>query len=206
MHNRTFFTAWLVVASAFTVTGGLIAVKLTHHYTHTRELQMLEEKRRREKEDVAETREAEFLYICTELIFRLEEFAEKCAFVAADSGIQPLKDEEWVASTPTPVLTLEDIDGEWKSIPASLLYLIRELPARQRAIASYLVEVNENRWELPENKPWFDERKKQYAWIGLRAIRLARRLDGYPETRLADGMHSPMQAMWDVRRHDLRHS
>lgn len=181
--TETFFTAWPVVASAFTVTGGLIAVKLTHHYTHTRELQMLEEKQRREKKDVA----------------------EKCAFVAADSGIQPLKDEEWVASTPTPVLTLEDIDGEWKSIPASQLYLIRELPARQRTIASYLVVVNENRWEPPENKPWFDERKKQYAWIGLRAIRLARRLDGHPETRLADGMHSPMQAMWDVRRHDLRH-
>ena len=117
--TETFFTAWPVVASAFTVTGGLIAVKLTHHYTHTRELQMLEEKQRREKKDVAEKREAEFLYICTELIFRLEKFAEKCAFVAADSGIQPLKDEEWVASTPTPVLTLEGTVAKIRQLTGS---------------------------------------------------------------------------------------
>lgn len=110
---ETVFTAWPVVAAAVTVTvtGGLLVVILTHHFTRRRELQMLEEKRRREKEDAGEKREAEFRYISTELIFRLEEFAQKCALVAGDDGVAPRENAELVASVSVPELTLEDIDG-----------------------------------------------------------------------------------------------
>ncbi|MCP2234034.1 MULTISPECIES: hypothetical protein [Erwinia] len=205
---ETVFTAWPVVAAAVTVTGGLLVVILTHHFTRRRELQMLEEKRRREKEDAVEKREAEFRYISTELIFRLEEFAQKCALVAADYGVALREDAELVASVSEPELMLEDIDGEWKSVPPELLYFIRELPVRLRAVGPVLDEVYDNLWDPPENGPWFDERQKQYARIGLSAIRLARRLrrlGGYPETRLAGGPHSAMQVMWKVYRRELRH-
>lgn len=206
--TETVFSAWPVVAAAITVSGGWVAVKYTHYHTRKRELEMLEEKRRREKEDTEQKRESEFRYIVIELIFRLEEFAQKCALVAADDGIAPQVDAELVASVADPVLTLEDIDGEWKSIPPGLLYFIRELPVRQRSIRPVLEEVNDKLWDPPENAHWFDERQRQYARIGLSSIRLVRRLrrlGGYPETRLADGVYSPMQVMWNVHRRDLRH-
>lgn len=204
---ETVFTAWPVVATAVTVTGGLLVVILTHHFTRRRELQMLEEKRRREKEDAGEKREAEFRYISTELIFRLEEFAQKCALVAVDHGYEPQVGAELITNAPSPVLTLEDIGGEWKSIPAGLLYLIREQPVRQRAIGPVLAEVYDKLWDPPENIHWFRERQKQYAAAGHRALRLAqrlRRLGGYPQTRLSSGPRSPLQLMWDVHRRELR--
>ncbi|MEN4758333.1 hypothetical protein [Pantoea agglomerans] len=102
---------------------------------------MLEEKRRREKEDAGEKREAEFRYINTELIFRQEEFARKCALVAADYGVALREDADLVASVSEPVLTLEDIDGEWKSVPPELLYFILELPVRLRAVGLFLMKL-----------------------------------------------------------------
>lgn len=101
---------------------------------------MLEEKRRREKEDAGEKREAEFRYINTELIFRQEEFAQKCALVVADYGVALREDADLAASVSEPVLTLEDIDGEWKSVPPELLYFILELPVRLRAVGLFLMK------------------------------------------------------------------
>lgn len=150
---ETVFTAWPVLAATVTVTGGLLVVILTHHFTRRRELQMLEEKRRREKEDAGEKREAELRYISTGLIFRLEEFAQKCALVAADYGVALREDAELVASVSEPVLTLEDIDGEWKSVPPELRYFVRELPVRPKAVGAVLDEVYDNLWEPPDNDP-----------------------------------------------------
>lgn len=168
---------------------------------------MLEEQRRREKEDAAEKRKGEFRYISTELNFRLEEFAQKCALVAVDNGYEPQEGAELIADAPCPVLTLEDIDGEWKSIPAGLLYLIREQPVRLKGIHPLLKDIYDYDYDPPENSHWFSERQKQYAAAGLRALRLARRLrslGGYPQTRLASGPRSPLQVMWDVHRRELR--
>lgn len=112
---------------------------------------MLEEKRRREKEDASEKREAGVRYISTELIFRLKEFAQKCALLAVDNGYEPREGAELVANEPYPVLTLGEIDVEWKSIPASLLYLIRELPVRLRGIHSLLEDIYDFDYVPPEN-------------------------------------------------------
>lgn len=58
--TESIFTAWPVVAATITVTGGFVVVILTHYFTRKRELQMLEVKRQREKEDAEEKRLTEF--------------------------------------------------------------------------------------------------------------------------------------------------
>lgn len=197
-----------VVAAIIAGTVALIVLALTHHLTRSRELDMLEAKRLREKEDAEEKRLKEFLYISTELIFRLEDFAQKCALVAIDSGVSSFHvDAEKSVWAQSPALSFDDIDGEWKSIPSGLLYLIRELPVRERGIKPFLDEIYDHHWDPPEHTLWFTERKKQYAGIGLRAIRLARRLRRlgcYPETRLASGYGAPLQVLLDVHRKKQR--
>lgn len=193
-----------VIAACIAGTVAIVVVKLTHHYTLKREEEMLEKRSRREKEDAEEKREEEFRFIVVELIFRLEEFAQGCAAVAWDDGIYPGENEAKVPEIPAPVLTLDGIGGEWKSIPSPLLYSIRELPVRERAIRPALSNIYEH---LPDTDFWFAERQRRYADAGLRALiltRKLRRLGGYPDSRLIQGTGSPFRIMRYTWRQHLR--
>ncbi|MBD8165424.1 hypothetical protein [Erwinia persicina] len=201
--TESIFTAWPVVAATITVTGGFVVVILTHYFTRKRELQMLEVKRQREKEDAEEKRLTEFRFICSTLIFRLEGFAQGCADVAQDYG----KSDRGIfrSDYPYPDISFSDVDGDWKSLPSLLLYQVLELPVlRQDAVlriggeTDYLHDANEHRraWEV---------RQKHFSLLGFRACVLVarlRRLCGFPESDLAYGECSAMPVLRKVIRRE----
>ncbi|MCH2683679.1 hypothetical protein [Leclercia adecarboxylata] len=64
-----------IITAVSSIGAALGGVSLTHHYT-----------RRREERTAATKLASERVFIATELVFLLEQFAEGCAEVATDSG------------------------------------------------------------------------------------------------------------------------
>jgi len=82
---------------------------------------------RREAKTAAAKKDSERLFIATELVFILEEFAEGCARAATDTGHA---DDEGIlrVSAERPDIDLTQVAGDWRVLPAALMYRIRELP------------------------------------------------------------------------------
>jgi hypothetical protein len=123
---------------------------------------------KREKEAAAEKQEIERLFISTELVFLLEQFASACCDVACDTD----PDNKLCSVEDLPSLTYSGVEGDWRALRTELLYRIRSLPAQEQ----------EARF-----KTWFaldscgsDEAREcaryQYALIGLKALMTAYRL------------------------------
>ena len=128
----------------------------------------------REKEAAATKRESELYFISTQLVFRLERFAQGCAEVVNDEGIEDDKGYTRTGISAEPFST-EDIDGDWRVLPSRILYRIRELsvliPEASRYISIVSDYDNPPDWQMT-----FKERRYQYSRLGLRAMILARRL------------------------------
>ncbi|MGM8715002.1 hypothetical protein [Enterobacter hormaechei] len=117
----------------------------------------------------AEAKQArERLFIGTELICLLEHFADQCSDVACDT--EPDK-ENWSVKD-LPLLSLEGIEGDWRSLPSELLFLIRNLPALNRE-ARYVIE-SVFRYESPPDVA--ESARYQYARLGLKVLLIAWRL------------------------------
>lgn len=82
---------------------------------------------KREKEAAAEKQEIERLFISTELVFLLEEFAVRCATIATD-GASENRYSLSGADVDLPEIDLSEVKGDWRVLPARLMYRIRELP------------------------------------------------------------------------------
>ncbi|WP_179381821.1 hypothetical protein, partial [Enterobacter hormaechei] len=128
----------------------------------------------REKEAAATKRESELYFISTQLVFRLERFAQGCAEVVNDEGFEDDKGYTRTGISAEPFST-EDIDGDWRVLPSRILYRIRELsvliPEASRYISIVSDYDNPPDWQMT-----FKERRYQYSRLGLRAMILARRL------------------------------
>jgi len=186
---------WGNVATGLITAGAAIgAVMLTHRFTLRREKLAAEDKLQRER-----------YFIATELVFLLERFAEDCAGVATDDGEYDASGER-EPITDLPVLMLDDVKGDWRVLPALLMFRIRELPILQHE--SRRMTAGAGEYGIPpEYKSYFQERQYQYARLGLKAIIQARRLRksaGLPDTRLDAANWSPQPAMWTVWRRERR--
>lgn len=178
------------------MTGGiaLTGIWLTHWFTLKREKLASEDRLQREH-----------YFIATELVFLLERYADECAGVATDDGEYDASGERDTV-TALPVLTLDDVKGDWRVLPGLLMFRIRELLMLQHESKRMIAGAAEYDTP-PDYKCYFQERQYQYARLGLKAIIQARRLRksaGLPATRLDATNWSAQPAMWTVWRRERR--
>ncbi|EKY3225816.1 hypothetical protein RBA45_004090 [Cronobacter dublinensis] len=181
-----------------------------HRYTLDREEAGARERLRQAQLIETEKRQKELTYIATELIIILEQYAEKCAAVAGDDGelfYEPNQQAERVPITGYPVpLNFETVTGDWRSLPAVLMFRIRELPLLRveamRAIEDAL-ECDFSR----DYRYFFRERQFRFSRMGLKAIHLARQLRrecGLPHSRLNESTWSAQPVMLNVLRRERK--
>lgn len=185
---------WGNVATGFITAGAaIVAVMLTHRYTH-----------RREKQAAVQQLKREQLFIATELIFLLEQYAENCARVAADDGEMVSVDGRQaerapVAGHPAP-LDFDKVAGDWSSLPTRRMYRIRELPLRQAVAMSAIEHAWDN--DMPGDYPlFFRQRQYEFARLGITAIseaRQLRKLSGLPADRLNKSAWSALPVIMGV--------
>lgn len=186
---------WGNVATAIITAGAAIAaVMLTHRFTLRREKRASDEKLKREQH-----------FIATELVFLLEEFAEGCARAATDTGCT---DAEGVlhVSVDRPDIDLTQVAGDWRVLPAVLMYRIRELPILVNEADKYVDSARDNDWP-PDYSRMFEERQYQYARTGLKALISAirlRKLVGMPGTRLNATPWSAQPLLWNAWKEECR--
>jgi hypothetical protein len=162
-------TAITSVGAAF---GG---VALTHYFT-----------RKREERTANAKLASERLYIATELICLLEQYADGCARVATDSG-EPDEEGIYMPVENLPELVITNISGDWRTLPPRIMYRIHELPVLQNEVRRHVAAYYDYYWEPPYHSPYYRERQFHYARLGLKAVILAQRLRklvGLPGTRL----------------------
>lgn len=125
----------------------------------------------------------------------MEKFAEGCAAVATDQGY--LNQERiTIPEIRAPSLDYSAISGDWRVLPAKLMYRIRELPVMQDE-ADRTISAAEH--IPPDYDEFFEARQYQYTRLGLKAIiqsRRLRRLVGLPHTRLDATRWSAQNVLW----------
>lgn len=135
----------------------------------------------------------------------LEDFALHCTDASHDKGKREPDPAtlmlKLVPAMPEPVLDFSVIQGEWKVLPATLMYHLRELPVSVRQTArtlEHFFALNE-----PYHIRYFNYRRWHYARAGLRALWLSarlRRLSGLPASKLIAAADSPYHDMRRVRK------
>lgn len=182
---RDSISLWPQIITAVSSVGAALGgVSLTHYFT-----------RRREERAAAAKLASERLFIATELVFLLEQFAEGCAAVATDHGYEN-QERVTVPETSVPNLSYTAVSGDWRVLSAKMMYRIRELPVMQgeadRAISAAEAYP-------PDYDEFFEARQYQYTRLGLRAIIRARQLRkfaGLPNTRLDATPWSAQNVLW----------
>lgn len=164
-----------IITSVSSIAAAVGAVFLTHHFTLKREKRM-----------AASKQESERLYISTELVFLLERFAQKCLPAAQDKGERD-DDARYKANFHIPELSYASVSGDWRSLPPELLYQIQQLEVIREegvsAVSSAFIESS------PYDDDGIVELNNQASRLGIRAIRLSRRLRrlcSMPADRLED--------------------
>ncbi|EOC1318646.1 hypothetical protein ACI09J_003315 [Cronobacter turicensis] len=188
---------WGNVATGLITAGAAIgAVLLTHKFTLWRENRAAEKKIKQAQQ-----------FIAIELVFLLEQFAESCSDVAADSG--ELNDDRQPTRKTTidyPDLSFTDVSGDWQVLDARLMYRIRELQVLQKE-ARKAIAYHGEADPYGERQDYFRERRYHYAGLGLKAIiqvRRLRQMAGFPDTRLANSDWSAQRVLKDVWRIERR--
>lgn len=140
----------------------------------------------REKDAAAAKLASERLFIATELVFLLERFAQYCLPVALDQGDRD-EDARYKANYFIPELSYASVSGDWRSLPADLLYQLQQLEVlREESVSivnSAFIESS------PYDNDGIIELNNQASRLGIRAIHLSRqlrRLCSMPTDRLED--------------------
>ncbi|WP_148051657.1 hypothetical protein [Atlantibacter hermannii] len=181
-----------IITAISTISAALGGVCLTHHFTRKRE----------ERAALAKV-EGERMFIATELVFLLEQFAEGCAYVATDHGFQD-QEGNTAPATSNPVLNYSSVSGDWRVFPTTLMYRIRELPIVQNEAERTIDAVDAY---PPGFDEFFEERQYQYIRLGLKAVILARRLRHFaslPNTRLDASPWSAQNVLWKEWRQERK--
>ena len=117
-------SVWVPVIS--TLSGGiltgsiaLLVSRLNHRYAGEREALAAAERHRHELKIAQELLDKERLFIATELIFLLEQFAEGCARMATDCG-EPDPQGVYTPTENLPELIIKNISGDWRALPPRL--------------------------------------------------------------------------------------
>lgn len=179
-----------IITAVSTISAALGGICLTHHFT-----------RKREESAALAKQEGERMFIATELVFLLEQYAEGCAQVAGDYGELTYEENRQAELEPTagyPALPdFEKVSGDWRSLPADLMYRIRELTVLRNEAMRAIDEAGENSFP-PDHDAYFSARQYEFSRIGLKAIHLARllrKLCKLPRSRLNESSWSAQPEM-----------
>ena len=124
-------------------------------------------------------KDAEYLSILVSC--ELERYASRCAAVVGDDGLcEGLPDEKGYRSiqVEAPKFEPHRFSVEWKSLPAHLMYEVLDFPYKAE-VASERVSAAFEYADSPDFWQGFEERQLQYAYLGLAALELAKKLRGY---------------------------
>ncbi|MEL5616091.1 hypothetical protein [Serratia marcescens] len=175
-----------IITAVASIGAALGGVGLTHRFTRKREQAAAEQKLAGER-----------YFIATELVFKLEDYAAACASATHDSGC-PDEKGFYRASTSVSSLEFGDVTGDWRALPAPVMYRLREFSVLQAEAHSAIDYTHEYDY-APDFLLYFRERQYQYARLGLRALLLAKRLrklTGMPSSRLDKYDWSPQKSLW----------
>lgn len=145
-------------------------------------------------------------FICAEIIFILEEYADKCAKVAQDFG-QPygkMGVYEPVTITPEPV-DYSLVKGNWRAIDSKTMYTICSLPILQKKSLEKMDLIAEYKSFPPEDTEYFEARQYEFSVLGLKAAKLAmdiRADNSFPDTDLTEFTIPTMEQV--VKKHNSR--
>ncbi|MGV4276150.1 hypothetical protein [Citrobacter farmeri] len=164
-----------IITAVSTIASAVGAVFLTHHFTL-----------RREERTAAAKLASERLYISTELVFLLERFAQRCLPVALDQGDRD-EDARFKANYFIPELSYTSVSGDWRSLPADILYQVQQLEVlREESVSIVNSAFIES---TPYDNDGIIELNNQASRLGIRAIHLSRQLRklcSMPADRLED--------------------
>ncbi|ELY3545746.1 hypothetical protein ACWPSR_004045 [Cronobacter turicensis] len=180
-----------IITAVSSIGAALGGVSLTHHFT-----------RKREERATAAKQDSEQLFIATELVFLLEQFADGCAAVVIDSGYVN-QDGITVPLTTLPNIDYSAVSGDWRVLPSKLMYRIRELPVLKVQADR---AINNTEASPPDYDAFFDARQYEYTRLGLKAIIQARRLRRFanlPDTRIDATPWSAQPTLWNSWRQEM---
>ncbi|BEM85509.1 hypothetical protein SME41J_48330 (plasmid) [Serratia marcescens] len=175
-----------IITAVASIGAALGGVGLTHHFT-----------RKREERAAAAKQASELVFIATELVFKLEDYAEMCAEVSQDDGRRD-EGDEFRPTVSVYSLEFDDVTGDWRALPPPVMYRVREmsvLQAEARGSINFHYDVDTSSMY----DSFYRERKYQYSRLGLRALLLAKRLrklTGMPSSRLDKYRWSAQQTLW----------
>ncbi|TQI77333.1 hypothetical protein FHU10_5268 [Serratia fonticola] len=160
---------WPQIITAVSSAGAALAgVCLAHHFTQ-----------KREERAAAAKQASERLFIATELVFLLEQFAGDCSRVTHDSGYKD-DNKQRQFSVKTPYLDLSKTSGDWRTLPERLVYRIRELALQQGEAELFITRLTEPKGVQGIIQialyDVFKERQYHYTRLGVKAMIQARRL------------------------------
>ncbi|MCX0498985.1 hypothetical protein [Erwinia billingiae] len=199
--------AWLPLLQ--TLAGGVLAggvALYVNHRSHKNALEREEksaaERLRNERQAAEEKLARERYFIGTELVFLLEQFAEGCASVARDNGLE--HEHAFAPTFPRPELDYSVITGDWRTLPVRLMYQLRELPVLKSESDRTIGAAD---YTGPDYDAFFEARQYEYTRLGLKAIILARRLRklaGFPDSRLNTTPWSAQRVLWEEWRRERK--
>ncbi|WP_444901341.1 hypothetical protein ACJJIG_17370 [Microbulbifer sp. SSSA007] len=118
-------------------------------------------------------------YLTIRISCVLDTFVNGCAGVVADDGLcygQPDQNGYRSIQTKTPNFDPLSFEVEWKALPANLMYEVLSLPNQIEAANHKIFGAFEYAASPPDYEEGFEERKMQYATLGLKAHDLASKL------------------------------
>ena len=125
-------------------------------------------------------------YLTVRFACTLDTFVTSCTDVVADDGLsygQPGPDGCRSVQVKAPSFDPYVIAVEWKSLPATLMYEILNFPNLVEAANHQIAGAFKYSASPPDYEEGFEERQLQYAYLGLKAHELSKRLrktGGFP--------------------------
>jgi hypothetical protein len=116
------------------------------------------------------TRKKNAEYLAIRIVSLLDRYVEGCTEVAGDDGLcqgQPDEDGCRRIQVEVPELHIQLIDVDWRSIPATLMYQILSFPNKIDAANHRIHGEFEHASSPPDYEEGFEERRYQYALLGL---------------------------------------
>ncbi len=175
---------------------GLIGVVLGFALTWLKDLYSQRTKNKKDAE-----------YLCIQVTSMLDRFISACLNVVCDDG-QPDETGYYRTQVATPVLEPEKLEVNWKSLSTDLLYEVLSFPLQIENAEASIHSTFEFVASPPEYSEVFEERKFQYAKLGIKASKLAGRLRQYsrlPEKEIEDWdptqrMHQMIKEVEELRK------
>lgn len=172
----------IAITAVVTTIGTAVVTALNHRMAARKEAQAKGEDLRRQA-----------VYLAVRTVCVLDKFISSCCSVIGDDGTY---DPQGVrhSTVTSPNLNLPD-DVDWRSINTEFMYRALMLPNKIEHANESIAFVGDVIAFPPDYDEWFEERRYQYAKLGLHALGLATDLRSFYGLPPAD------YSRWDPRPH-----